>query len=100
MRFRDWPRENSPPELGDIAAQTVLSGSDPYELLRAYEIVGIIETRTGGYRLVMERVEFARYTDREADLALGNPIPPPPHLLRDRLHEEWSGLWTFYNLPR
>lgn len=57
MRFPDWHRTNRPPQLLDVIVQTDGPGGDPDELQRAYEVVGVIETKTG-YRLICERIAY------------------------------------------
>lgn len=80
MRFPEWPR-NPPtrrqPQLGDIAVQTEGPDGDPDDVQRAYEVVGVVETRTG-YRLHMERVDY---------MSLPGSSDP-------------EAIWTFFNLRK
>lgn len=57
MRFSEWEAEWEP-RLGDVIAQESARGAlDHDRVRRAYEVVGVEETRTG-WRLVCERIEY------------------------------------------
>jgi hypothetical protein len=76
MRFPDWPGGRVP-QLLDVILQTDGPGGDPDEVRRAYEVCGVVETRTG-YRLLCERIEYGAIPVSEAE----------------------DALWCFWNLPR
>lgn len=56
-----WHRELGEPQLGDVTFETPGEGGDPFEIKRAFLLVGIEETasRARPYRLIFERLDWA-----------------------------------------